>query len=145
MIIKKIFISMLFLFLLTGCKYEINNNVKHPVGPGDGFYLNYNNTYDEYKVIYEYDTGDKLLTNLKIILYDDYGSNIVDIPIEEALNNGYTTIDKLYENWNIYKVYDDESIMYNNGKFYLLKCNTLDGNRNIIIGTEKDVYYLCDN
>lgn len=137
---------ILFCFLLSGCSINKQNSVKHPVGPGGGFYLNSRNIYDDFIEIYTFDDGSKIYTNLKELLYEDYSNDISDIPLAEALRNGYTKIDALYENWEIIETYDDGGTkIYNNDEYYLLKCNTISGNKNIIIGTKKDVYYLCNN
>lgn len=101
----------------------------------------------DYKMIYEFEDGRKVYSEFKEINYEDFDKDIKKIKLEEALAKGYLSIDDILKDMNMVSAANDggsKIYQFMTGENqYLVVCNTLDGNKNIIIGTSLNIIDKC--
>lgn len=103
------------------------------------------NTLNEYKKKYAFTYNDRDFyygnTDFRLYLYD--GNYQYDI--ETSLKNNLVTLDDiLSKNKNVISLWDGGSKIYQYHQFNIIICNTLDGNKDIIIGdTEMEIDNYC--
>lgn len=101
--------------------------------------------------IYQFEDGTKLYSEYTEINYRKDKKEI--IPLKDALKDKVITIDKITDKLSFISSADDGGSMiyqyknktndFANKDFVLIKCNTLDGNRNIIISSSDDTLDYC--
>lgn len=74
--------------------------------------------------------------NISIYTNCVYNVYVDKIPLKDYVNKSDFDIDKWLSSFDyVDSFYDGGSIMYENSQYRVLKCNTLDGNKDIIIGS----------
>lgn len=101
--------------------------------------------------IYQFEDGTRLYSEYAEINYRKSKKEI--IPLKDALKNKVITIDKITDKLSFISSADDGGSMiyqyknknndFANKDFVLIKCNTLDGNRDIIISSSDDTLDYC--
>ena len=93
------------------------------------FQLEFNDTIDYAKPIYNIDDNTKLYSRFD----KNYYVKNTKIDLSEVLKNGTLTIEQIKKQMNYYsELNDGGTIIYQskNKKYYLFACNTIDGNKN---------------
>jgi len=133
-------ICILFLVLITGC------SDKKPI-----LLLGNTKSDNDLLEIYQFEDGTKLYSEYVEINYRKSKKEIISL--KDALKNKAITIDKITDKLSFVSSADDGGSMiyqyknknndFANKDFVLIKCNTLDGNRNIIISSSDDTLDYC--
>ncbi len=145
----KLFVTIIFLSLITGCadeKIELKDdfNVK----------ISFNNKCDSNNIDYYYNDDNKIFINCinNITLYDEKNTYELIESIKSdskyydlfysKIKEEYKYISSMYDGGT--SIYEDET-----GNITIALCNTMNGNKNIYIGLEKidqDKYNkVCSN
>lgn len=145
---KKVMIFSVCLLLVTGCDVEKPVVSTMPLETGYSFETAPDGARN-YREIYEYSDGRKIISEFVSIKYTNDHKDVKNMELEDAIKNEVITIDDLI-NVMIYKdtANDGGSKLYQFGEdssIYLVTCNTSQGNRDIIIGTNPDIVGLCQS
>ena len=145
---KKVMIFSVCLLLVTGCDVEEPVVSTMPLETGYSFEIAPDGARN-YREIYEYSDGRKIISEFVSIKYTNDHKDVKNMELEGAIKNEVITIDDLI-NVMIYKdtANDGGSKLYQFGEdssIYLVTCNTSQGNRDIIIGTNPDIVGLCQS
>lgn len=131
---KRIIILLLISSLIiSGCSKKEENNL---------LFVNQDNECkDEFQEYYSRDDR-KIYLVCTDEVYVNEGNELVPLEFYLNISSSYLddTIDSLVKDFNKYNIYDGGSIMYKSDDMSVLKCNTLDGNKDIYIG-KKDMQY----
>lgn len=134
------------LLLVTGCDVEKPVVSTMPLETGYSFETAPDGARN-YREIYS--DGRKIISEFVSIKYTNDHKDVKNMELEDAIKNEVITIDDLI-NVMIYKdtANDGGSKLYQFGEdssIYLVTCNTSQGNRDIIIGTNPDIVGLCQS
>ena len=145
---KKILLIIAFILMLTGCSIDNENEIS-TLPTGYSFIYNKKDNQRNFKTIYEYENGKKIISEFDSIEYENYDNNTGKHDLAYFLENKIITIDDLI-NKMVYltEANDGGSKLYSSGdqsSIYLVTCHTIDGNENIIIGTNSDIFSKCRN
>lgn len=131
---------VLFLLFVVGC------SDKKPI-----LLLGNKKSGNDLLEIYQFEDGTKLYSEYVEINYRKGKKEI--IPLKDALKDKVITIDKITDKLSFISSADDGGSMiyqyknktndFANKDFVLIKCNTLDGNRDIIISSSDDTLDYC--
>lgn len=147
----KIVLMVLCLFIVTGCSNKVNiddpSTLMKPMG--DEFIYEKENDERNFKVIYEYNDGRKIISEFESIKYKNNDKNTDRYLLEDAIENNIVTIDYIISKQTFladistdnFKIYGNTD---NNPTVFFVICDTLENN-NIIIGTSQDVASMCEN
>lgn len=143
---KKVMIFSVCLLLVTGCDVEEPVVSTMPLETGYSFETAPDGARN-YREIYS--DGRKIISEFVSIKYTNDHKDVKNMELEDAIKNEVITIDDLI-NVMIYKdtANDGGSKLYQFGEdssIYLVTCNTSQGNRDIIIGTNPDIVCLCQS
>ncbi len=143
---KKVMIFSVCLLLVTGCDVEKPVVSTMPLETGYSFETAPDGARN-YREIYS--DGRKIISEFVSIKYTNDHKDVKNMELEDAIKNEVITIDDLI-NVMIYKdtANDGGSKLYQFGEdssIYLVTCNTSQGNRDIIIGTNPDIVGLCQS
>lgn len=146
---KKLLVILMLMTLLTGCSQNDNLVKKVSTLPtGESFIFEEYDKPEGFKTIYEFPNGRKVVSEFKNISYKDNDNDTKEISLEEALTKNIITIDNLIEKMVLVDAINDGgSKIYQfktAGNIYLVACNTLNGSKDIIIGTNKYIGEQCD-
>ena len=106
------------------------------------FKLEFNDTIDYAKPIYNIDDNTKLYSKFE----KNYYVKNTKIDLSEVLKNGTLTIEQIKKQMNYYSALNDGgTTIYQskNKKYYLFACNTIDGNKNYYITGNGNDYEVC--
>ena len=137
---------LICLLLVTGCDVEEPVVSTLPLETGYSFETAPDGARN-YREIYEYSDDRKIISEFVSIKYTNDHKDVKNMELEDVIKNEVITIDDLINSMN-YKAAanDGGSRLYQFGEdssIYLVTCNTSQGNRDIIIGTNPDIVDLC--
>ena len=147
----KIVLVVLCLFIAAGCSNKVNiddpSTLMKPMG--DEFIYEKENDERNFKVIYEYNDGRKIISEFDSIKYKNNDRNTDRYLLEDAIENNIVTIDYIISKQMFladisndnFKIYGNTD---NNPTVFFIICDTPENN-NIIIGTSQDVASMCEN
>jgi len=135
-------LSIFIIFIsLIGCKSERLNYT---------LVFSKEKSINNYAKIYQFEDGSKIYSEFSNIYFRKNENEMINL--SSALEQSLITIDDIISKMNYEGGYNDGgSQLYatkknnrlSNTDFMLIKCHTLDGNRNVIIGTTPDINKKC--
>lgn len=143
--IKKMIIFIFFIIVLTGCEKNVNQNFDYELVFSD------KKSTNNYALIYEYKDGRKIYSEFSNIKFKK-NDNIFNLAI--ALDKNIIAIDdiivkldyKMEANDGGSKIYSytKKGNGFSNVDFVIIECKTLNGNRDIIIGSSENIIDKCN-
>lgn len=144
---EKTFFNIGILVTLTGCSNYSHDDPITTLPTGYSYSFKKDDDQRNFKVIYEYADGRKIISEFANITYQNYDEDTGKLNLEDAIENGVITIDDLINKMDFLSTANDGgSNLYIYGEksmVYLFTCHTLSGNENIIIGTDPDIIEQC--
>lgn len=143
--IKKMIIFMFFIIVLIGCEKNVNQNFDYELIFSD------KKSTNNYALIYEYKDGRKIYSEFSNIKFKK-NDNISNLAL--AFDKNIITIDdiiakldyKMEANDGGSKIYSytKKGNDFSNVDFMIIECKTLNGNRDIIIGSSENIINKCN-
>jgi len=141
---KKVLLLSLCTLFLTGCSVDTSKEQISTLPTGQGFMFEEYDKSSGFKTIYEYKDGKKIISEFKEIVYIDHDKDIKS-NLAEAITNNDITIENLIDIMSLTDIVNDggSKIYKLSDNVWLVACNTLDNNKNFIIGTSNNIIDKC--